>query len=47
MLKDLEGMSYEEIAELTNSTVPAIKSRLHRARLSLRAAIDHFYQERS
>ena len=47
VLKDLEGMSYEEIAELTNSTVPAIKSRLHRARLSLRAAIDHFYQERS
>jgi RNA polymerase sigma-70 factor (ECF subfamily) len=47
VLKDLEGMSYEEIAELTHSTVPAIKSRLHRARLSLRAAIDHFYQERS
>lgn len=47
VLKDLEGLSYEEIAELTGSTVPAIKSRLHRARLSLRTAIDHFYQERS
>lgn len=47
VLKDLEELSYEEIAELTGSTVPAIKSRLHRARLSLRAAIDHFYQERS
>ncbi|HEY0881561.1 MAG TPA: sigma-70 family RNA polymerase sigma factor [Archangium sp.] len=47
VLKDLEGMSYEEIAELTHSTVPAVKSRLHRARLSLRAAIDHFYQEQS
>lgn len=47
VLKDLEGMSYEEIAELTNSSVPAVKSRLHRARLSLRAAIDHFYAEQS
>jgi len=47
VLKDLEGLSYEEIAELTGSTVAAIKSRLHRARLSLRAAIDQFYAERS
>lgn len=47
VLKDLEELSYEEIAELTGSTVPALKSRLHRARLSLRAAIDHFYAERS
>ncbi len=47
VLKDLEGLSYEEIAEITGATVPAIKSRLHRARLSLRAAIDHFYADRS
>jgi RNA polymerase sigma-70 factor (ECF subfamily) len=47
VLKDLEGMSYEEIAEITGATVPAIKSRLHRARLSLRAAIDHFYADKS
>ncbi len=47
VLKDLEGLSYEEIAELTGSTVAAVKSRLHRARLSLRAAIDHFYADRS
>lgn len=46
VLRDLEGMSYEEIAELTSSSVPAVKSRLHRARLSLRAAIDAFYAER-
>lgn len=46
VLRDLEGMSYEEIAELTGITVPAVKSRLHRARLSLRSAIDQFYQER-
>jgi RNA polymerase sigma-70 factor, ECF subfamily len=45
VLKDLEGMSYEEIAELTGATVPAVKSRLHRARLSLRQAIDTFYAD--
>lgn len=45
VLKDLEGLSYEEIAELTQSSVPAVKSRLHRARLSLRAAIDRFYAD--
>lgn len=45
VLKDLEGLSYEEIAELTGASVPAIKSRLHRARLALRAAIDHFYAD--
>lgn len=47
VLKDLEGLSYEEIAEITGDSVPAIKSRLHRARLSLRAAIDAFYAERA
>jgi RNA polymerase sigma-70 factor (ECF subfamily) len=43
LLKDVEGLSYDQIAELTGSSVPAIKSRLHRARLALREAIDHFY----
>ena len=43
LLKDVEGLSYEQIAEITGDSVPAIKSRLHRARLSLRDAIDGFY----
>lgn len=47
VLRDLEGLSYEEIAKMTNSSVAAIKSRLHRARLSLRAAINRFYEERN
>lgn len=43
VLKDLEGLSYEEISEITGDSVPAIKSRLHRARLAMRSAIDAFY----
>ena len=43
LLKDVEGLSYEEIAEATGSSVPAVKSRLHRARLALREAIESFY----
>ena len=43
LLKDVEGLSYEQISELTGDSVPAIKSRLHRARLALREAIDQFY----
>ena len=45
LLKDVEGMSYEEIAEMMKITVPAVKSRLHRARLALREKIDAFYKE--
>lgn len=43
LLKDVDGLSYEQIAEITGDSVAAIKSRLHRARLSLRDAIDEFY----
>ena len=46
LLKDVEGLSYEDIAGLLGDSVPAIKSRLHRARLSLREAIDRFYNEK-
>ncbi|CAM4116869.1 sigma-70 family RNA polymerase sigma factor [Corallococcus exiguus] len=43
LLKDVDGLSYEQIAEVTGDSIPAIKSRLHRARLALREAIDLFY----
>jgi RNA polymerase sigma-70 factor (ECF subfamily) len=46
VLKDVEGLSYEQISEITGDSIPAIKSRLHRARLELREAIDHFYNEK-
>jgi RNA polymerase sigma-70 factor (ECF subfamily) len=47
LLKDVEGLSYEQISEVTGDSIPAIKSRLHRARLALREAIDAFYNRDS
>lgn len=38
-MKDVEGASHEEIAVATGLTVPAARSRLHRARLLLRAQL--------
>jgi len=45
LLKDVEGLSYEEISQMVGISIPAVKSRLHRARLALREAIDAFYKE--
>ncbi len=39
VLSDLEGMSDKEIALITNLTVSAVKTRLHRARLFLRGKL--------
>lgn len=36
----LEGLPYEEIAELKQTSVGAIKARVHRAKLSVRNALD-------
>jgi RNA polymerase sigma-70 factor, ECF subfamily len=35
VLRDLEGLSYEEIAEATDAPLGSVKGRLHRARLEL------------
>jgi RNA polymerase sigma-70 factor (ECF subfamily) len=35
VLRDLEGFSYEEIAEVTDSPLGSVKGRLHRARAEL------------
>ncbi len=37
VLRDVEGLSAPEVAEVLRINVPAVKSRLHRARLAVRA----------
>jgi RNA polymerase sigma-70 factor, ECF subfamily len=39
VLKDVEGLSAEQVAEVLAEEVAAVKSRLHRARASLRQAV--------
>ena len=45
VLSDVEGLSNEETAKILGLTVPAIKSRLHRARLYLREQLSRYLQE--
>jgi len=44
-LSDVEGMSNEETAKILGLTVPAVKSRLHRARLYLREQLSRYLRE--
>jgi RNA polymerase sigma-70 factor, ECF subfamily len=39
LLRDVEGLSAAEVAEVTGLSVPAVKTRLHRARGRLREAL--------
>jgi RNA polymerase sigma-70 factor (ECF subfamily) len=45
ILRDVEGLSTKEAAEATGLSEAALKSRLHRARLAVRRAIDEYYLE--
>ncbi len=42
ILRDIEGFSNEEVAEIVKLSVPAMKSRLHRARLFLRDRLSDY-----
>jgi RNA polymerase sigma-70 factor (ECF subfamily) len=42
VLSDIEGLSNEETAKILGMTVPAVKSRLHRARLCLRERLSRY-----
>jgi len=39
VLRDLEGLSNEEVSKILKLSVPAVKSRLHRGRLALREVL--------
>jgi RNA polymerase sigma-70 factor (ECF subfamily) len=39
LLRDVEGLSAAEVAEVVGASVQAVKSRLHRARLSVRERV--------
>jgi len=43
LVRDVEGLSTEETAELLGLSLPAVKTRLHRARLALREAIGNYF----
>lgn len=44
MMQRFQNLSYEEIAEVLNLSVPAVKSRLHRAKLSLKEKLTPYLQ---
>jgi RNA polymerase sigma-70 factor (ECF subfamily) len=45
VLADVEGLPNQEIADLLGLGVPAVKSRLHRARLRMREALAPHFEE--
>ena len=45
VLADVEGLPNAEIAEMLDLSVPAVKSRLHRARLMMRDALAPHFEE--
>ena len=45
VLADVEGLPNQEIADLLGLHLPAVKSRLHRARLAMRKALAPHFQE--
>jgi RNA polymerase sigma-70 factor (ECF subfamily) len=46
VLRDVEGLSTEETAEALNLSIPAVKSRLLRARLQLRERLSKYFRRR-
>jgi len=45
-LRDVEGLSTEETAEMLGLSVPAVKSRLLRARLQLRERLAKYFKSK-
>jgi RNA polymerase sigma-70 factor, ECF subfamily len=43
VLRDVEGLAYEEIAQVLELPVGTVRSRLHRARLDLKEKLERFF----
>jgi RNA polymerase sigma-70 factor (ECF subfamily) len=46
VLRDVEGFSLQEVAAIMDMTIPAVKSRLHRARNAVRENLVTYYAEK-
>lgn len=47
VLRDIEGFSNSEVGEALGISVAAVKSRLHRARLTLRGMLSSYFQRKA
>lgn len=45
VLRDVDGLSNQEVGEILDLSVPAVKSRLHRSRLMLRKRLQRYYED--
>lgn len=45
ILRDIQELSYEEIAEIMNITVGTVKSRINRGRTQLQKLLKHIYKD--
>ncbi|MGC8605264.1 MAG: RNA polymerase sigma factor [Desulfomonilaceae bacterium] len=46
VLRDVEGFSIEDVANIVGASIPAVKSRLHRARNIVRETLTSYYIEK-
>lgn len=45
VLRDVQGLPAAEVGEILGLSVPAVKSRLHRARMFLRNSLSRYFEE--
>lgn len=45
LLRDVEGLSNEEVAHTMGLTIPTVKSRLHRSRMFVRERIEDYFRK--
>jgi RNA polymerase sigma-70 factor, ECF subfamily len=45
VLRDVDGLSNQEVGEILDLSIPAVKSRLHRSRLMLRRRLQRYYDD--